>query len=109
LFETLVVSEVIKYFYNRGEKPPIFYFRDNLGLEVDLVIELQNKVLLIEIKVTSSPSRTHIKPMKKILSLIPNSSAILVTNMQDDFYLDKGIKSIHWSKISKHLSSFFNK
>ena len=107
LFETLVVSEIIKYFYNRGEKPPIFYFRDNLGLEVDLLIEFQNKVLLIEIKSTSSPSRSHIEPMKKVKKLIPNSKAILLCNRQEDYPLDKEIKSIHWSNISAFLKTFF--
>ena len=50
LFETLVISEVIKGFYNRGEMPAMYYFRDNVGNEVDLLIEQGQEIIPVEIK-----------------------------------------------------------
>lgn len=39
LFETWVVSEVVKAFAHRGRSTPLFFWRDSTGLEVDLVWE----------------------------------------------------------------------
>lgn len=50
LFETLVISEVVKGFYNRGELTPMYYFRDNVGHEIDLLIEQDRTVIPVEIK-----------------------------------------------------------
>jgi len=36
LFETMVVSEWIKAFYHRGERPELYYWRSKAGVEVDL-------------------------------------------------------------------------
>jgi predicted AAA+ superfamily ATPase len=60
-FETFVVSEIIKSFYNAGKQPPIYYYRDSEQKEIDLIIDLiieQNGVLYpIEIKKTANPSQ----------------------------------------------------
>ena len=38
LFETLVVAELLKRWYNRGLPPDFCFWRDNAGLEVDLLL-----------------------------------------------------------------------
>ena len=35
-FETYVVSEILKNYYNNGKEPPIFYYRDIDKKEIDL-------------------------------------------------------------------------
>lgn len=50
IFESFVVSEVYKGFANRGEMPPLFFFRDRSGREVDLLIDLGRRVIPVEIK-----------------------------------------------------------
>ena len=49
-FETYVVSEVLKSYYNAGKCPPIYYYRDTDGKEIDLIIEQNNTLYPIEIK-----------------------------------------------------------
>jgi hypothetical protein len=39
LFENLVVTEFLKHYENRGERAPLYFYRDGRGLEVDLVVE----------------------------------------------------------------------
>lgn len=60
-FETYVVSEIIKSYYNAGKRPPIFYYRDTDNREIDLVIEQDNTLYPIEIKKSGSPKRDAIK------------------------------------------------
>lgn len=50
LFENMIVSEFFKYYTNRGETPPLSYWRDKTGHEVDLVLETSQGIRALEIK-----------------------------------------------------------
>ncbi len=58
IFETLVVSELIKAFVNAGEVPPVYFWRDRTGHEVDVVIDTGVELIPVEIKsgTTVNPS-----------------------------------------------------
>jgi len=62
LFETFIVSEYLKARYNAGWPSNLYFWRDNVGLEVDLVLEEATGLRPIEIKsgatVTDDMSRT---------------------------------------------------
>ncbi len=50
VFESFVVSELVKNFMHRGEQPPLYFWRDSQGHEIDVVVELGDGLLPIEIK-----------------------------------------------------------
>ena len=50
LFETMVVNELLKNRLNAGLNQPLHFWRDNVGTEVDLVIERGREVAAVEIK-----------------------------------------------------------
>jgi predicted AAA+ superfamily ATPase len=50
LFETLVVTEYLKRRYNKGLPANLYFWRDNTGNEVDLVLDEAGKLLPVEIK-----------------------------------------------------------
>lgn len=50
IFETWVVSEVLKNYYNRGAEPDIYFWRDSAGHEIDLLIDRGAKQIPIEVK-----------------------------------------------------------
>jgi uncharacterized protein len=50
LFENLVVAELAKHFEHHRMQPPMFFWRDQTGHEVDVLIENAGKVLPVEIK-----------------------------------------------------------
>lgn len=60
-FETFVVSEIIKSFYNNGLEPPIYFYRDTNQKEIDLLIEYNRILYPIEIKTTASPDKKMAK------------------------------------------------
>ncbi len=60
-FETYVVSEIVKSYYNEGKRPPIFHYRDFDQKEIDLIIDQDNVLYPIEIKKTASPKRDAVK------------------------------------------------
>lgn len=50
IFENWVISEYIKQAYNRGKDPDLYFWRDQTGHEIDLVIDKGLYLDLIEIK-----------------------------------------------------------
>jgi predicted AAA+ superfamily ATPase len=50
LFENMMVMEALKYRYNRGLRSNIFFYRENRGNEVDLIIENGRQLYAVEIK-----------------------------------------------------------
>ena len=54
-FETWVVSEIYKSYINNGERPPLYFYRDQNKKEIDLIIHQNNTVYPIEIKKSSAP------------------------------------------------------
>ena len=61
IFETYVVSEILKSYHNAGMRPPIYYYRDTDGKEIDLVLEYNGTVYPIEIKKTGNPGKEAVK------------------------------------------------
>lgn len=50
IFETWVVSEIIKHRTNQGERVGVFFYRDRRGTEADLVMEHGNRFTIVETK-----------------------------------------------------------
>ncbi len=55
-FETYVVSEIIKSYYNAGKALDLYYYRDSDKKEIDLLIEKGDHLYPIEIKKSKNPS-----------------------------------------------------
>lgn len=55
-FETYVVTEIVKSYYNAGKHPDLYYYRDIDGKEIDLLIVEGNDVYPIEIMKSKNPA-----------------------------------------------------
>jgi hypothetical protein len=73
IFETFVISEIIKSYYNAGREPNIYYYRDTNGSKVDLLIYRDGTLYPVEIKKTSSPNVKDIKHFKTLAAVYPNT------------------------------------
>ena len=59
IFETWVVSEIVKHRLNRGETRGLYFYRNRDGAEVDLVIEHPSRLTLVEAKSSQTPSASQ--------------------------------------------------
>lgn len=60
-FETFIVSEILKSYYNAGiSDPPLYYYRDKEMREIDLIVERNGRLHPVEIKKTANPRREDI-------------------------------------------------
>lgn len=103
LFENFVITEIYKYFCNRGIKPPLYHFRDSQGVEVDLIVENENKYLLLEIKITMTPKKEHASGLEKVNKLLTNSNSFVVCNCKNKTPLTSNVLAIHWQNIFEVL------
>lgn len=60
IFETFIVNDFLKRFLHAGQMPSMYYLRTRDGMEIDLVIEIEQKLYLFEIKsaMTIFPKQT---------------------------------------------------
>ena len=71
-FENMVIMEALKARYNSAAEPKLYFYRDNNGVEVDLILEKGQKELeLFEIKSAYTISRDFIKNMDRFERLHP--------------------------------------
>jgi predicted AAA+ superfamily ATPase len=64
LFETFVVSELIKRQYNQGQNADLYFWRDSAGNEIDLLLDTPQGLQAIEIKSGSTFASDWIKGFK---------------------------------------------
>ena len=88
IFETYVVSEIIKNYSNNGKnaKRYLYYYRDNNGVEIDLIINYDNVIYPIEIKKNSNPGINAIKNFNVLKNKNINVGNGLVLCMIDDIF-----------------------
>lgn len=61
-FESFVVSEIIKSYYNKGIlEPPIYFYRDKDMNEIDLLIEENGTLYPIEMKKHADPQKRDVQ------------------------------------------------
>jgi hypothetical protein len=65
VFETWVVAETLKHRYNRGLPADLYFWRDNHGLEVDLVFEHQGRLHAVECKSGTTYTADWLGPVRR--------------------------------------------
>ena len=73
--ETFIVSEVLKFKYNRNAQFEMYFYRDSHGNEIDLILEFGNRYLLFEIKKAVTLRMEHARAMKKVIQFFPKSKS----------------------------------
>ncbi len=88
LFENLVVQETVKSFYNKGAIPEIYYLRTSNSVEVDLIIEHENRLYPYEIKLTKTPKLSMAKHLSRLQKLFPglNFQKGTIVSLSDESY-----------------------
>lgn len=105
LLENLAISEVVKFFFNKGEIPKIYYVRSKEKVEFDLLIELPNNQY-IAAEVKSSAADWTPEQMKLLASLklniaekwVISPTASLKLKNSDVVTFDR-----IWDRLSKYI------
>ncbi len=66
LFETWVVSEVLKHRTHHGERGGLSFYRERSGAELDLVVEEPDRLTVIEAKSAATPSSSMLDGLRRV-------------------------------------------
>jgi predicted AAA+ superfamily ATPase len=69
ILETFVFTEILKSWWFQAKRPPIYFYRDRDGHEVDFIIEQDGMLFPIEVKKTAAPRNFANKNFKVLNSL----------------------------------------
>lgn len=75
IFETFIISECFKRFHHLGEIPPLYFWRDQTGNEIDLLINHGTLSFPLEIKLSQSFHSDFKKTIEKWLELENNPAS----------------------------------
>ncbi len=65
-FETWVVAEILKSYLNSGRRPPLYHYRDRDMREIDLVLDIDDTLHPIEIKLSANPGTQSTRQFKTL-------------------------------------------
>jgi len=105
IFETFIVSELIKSRLNRGERPAFSFWRDSNGNEVDLIVERDNKLMPIEIKSGKTLTRDSLAGLEKWCALAGDMGMMpSLIYGGSEVYQHKGVRVLGWQQSGELLS-----
>ena len=100
LFETFVVTELMKQRLNRVREPRLYYWRDNAGHEVDLLHESGDAIIPIEIKSGATVPRDAWKGIEYYRSLNQKATpGVVVYGGSEQQDRSSGLRIISFSQI----------
>lgn len=84
IFETYVISEIVKSYTNHQKDPRkhLYYYRDNNGKEIDLLVIDEDNIYPVEIKKGANPGKEALKNfsiVKKFEMNSPNGAIICLS------------------------------
>ena len=74
LFENFVLAELLKRRFNSGAADNLFYWRDKMGNEVDIILDNSSKITALELKAGETVSQDFFKGLEYFSAL--NKSAV---------------------------------
>lgn len=98
IFETFVVSEFVKSCHNRGIEPPLYYWRDSQGHEVDLLVEDGEKLFPIEIKSGQTVSASMFDGLNYWRNLDKGTDGMLIYGGPES-YVRNGLRVWSWANV----------
>jgi predicted AAA+ superfamily ATPase len=98
IFETMVISELIKNRANIGESVSLFYWREKSGREIDVIIDDAGKLLPIEIKSGKTITQDFFKNIEYWNNLSSQKEAMILYGGITSQQRSNGIRVMHWRK-----------
>jgi len=99
LFENLIITDSAKQFYNKAKNPPLYFWRDSHGHEVDCLIERGSELLPIEIKAGMTFQKNFLEGITYWQELSGQYRGLVVYGGSEPMHV-KGIDIESWRNFS---------
>ncbi|MBD3391676.1 MAG: DUF4143 domain-containing protein [Chitinivibrionales bacterium] len=102
LFENAVISEILKHYHNSYLRPPLYFWRDKTGHEVDCIIDDEGTITPMEIKAARTVSGDAFAGLEFYGRLSGSRRGILVYGGDDTVARDPA-DVISWQHVATYL------
>ena len=102
IFETWVVSEILKHRMNQGEQHGCFFYRNRDGAEADLLIEHPSGFTLVEAKSSATASASLFdggKRVRRHLQALPGACELILAFGGDQAQARADGRLLPWAKL----------
>ena len=101
LFENMVLLEALKARYNRGMTPNLYFYRDNQGNEIDLLLQRGSELAGIEIKSASTWNSSFKKSIEHFNQKIHSLSTRVVVYSGEEIGFTDGFKALSFKNVDQ--------
>jgi len=103
LFESWVVSEVMKARLHQGLPPRMFHYREAKGPEVDLLVQAETGWVLVEAKSGTTVDSSFFRSMEALAGQFQDGSPVERRLLYggEEAYARQGVSVIGWSRIQE--------
>lgn len=96
IFESFIITEIMKNFFNSGKQDILYYYRDHIGNEVDLILDFGIILKPIEIKSGQTISRDYFKGLKYFSKLNPGNLEQYLIYGGNKNFTQQNIRILNW-------------
>lgn len=109
LFETLIVSDLLKSRFNMGKPSNLYFWRDNTGNEIDLIIDNGIRLMPVEIKSGQTVTPDYMQGLNRWQAIAGTFSEKpkLVYGGKEG-YVRSGIEILSWRGLPKLYDTKYN-
>ncbi|MFN8359486.1 MAG: ATP-binding protein [Candidatus Kapaibacterium sp.] len=100
LFENYVVNELLKHKFNTGSPVNLYYWRDSLGVEIDILLDTGRTLYPIEIKASETFQESHLKPMQQWQRISKITRGLLLYDGEQEFDRQDSVNVRNWRSIA---------
>ncbi len=101
IFENMVIMDVLKQASIYLGKTELFFYRTPKGVEVDLIVKNKQGLHALEIKLAQTIDIGMTKNLQHVSALEKFDSVQLVSLHEQDRWLTKEVRAIHWREVNK--------
>lgn len=101
IFETMIVSELVKKRTNSGKEINLYYWRDKTGREIDIIIDEGLTLLPVEIKSGKTVTNEYFKNLIYWMKLSNSENGVVIYGGEMDQNRSNGIKVCGWINLMK--------
>jgi predicted AAA+ superfamily ATPase len=107
LWETYVITQVVKHYHSRGKIVPLWFWRTIQGAEVDLLIEQGGQFIAIETKYSENPDKSCLKGINALKKFYGDENIIsgyIASRTARQYTISGNIQAIPATAIDQNIS-----
>jgi hypothetical protein len=101
LFENFIVSELLKNRFNQGKPDNLYFFRDNTGNEVDVVLDQGTELTALEIKSAQTINTSFFKGITYFSKLSGKVGRSILVYGGGDRRIQNNVQIVGWEGVAE--------